>query len=172
MWGHRGWTHHARRYFPPSGDIEVASVQGWIRHARRYFPPCGDIEVASVQGWIRHARRYFPRCLGRENVSCDVDEVLWPDPGRRRDEAQLSTGDSPPTNSWTAPPGPHTHNCVLYCILKNILLVYICLWFCCMLLYTTVMFGLINIFCFYIALVFTVYLLPLSADYFHCRTLY
>ncbi len=61
---------------------------------------------------------------------------------------------------------------VLYCILKNILLVYICLWFCCMLLYTTVMFGLINIFCFYIALVFTVYLLPLSADYFHCRTLY
>ncbi len=61
---------------------------------------------------------------------------------------------------------------VLYCILKNILLVYICLWFCCMLLYTTVMFGLINIFCFYIALVFTVYLLPVSADYFHCRTLY
>ncbi len=28
---------------------------------------------------------------------------------------------------------------VLYCILRNILLVYICLWFCCMLLYTTVM---------------------------------
>lgn len=48
---------------------------------------CGDIEVASVQGWIRHARRYFPRCLARENVSCDVDEVLWPDPARRRDEA-------------------------------------------------------------------------------------
>ncbi len=53
---------------------------------------------------------------------------------------------------------------VLYCILKNM--------FCCMLLYKTVMFGLINIFCFYIALVFTVYLLPLSADYFHCTTLY
>ncbi len=35
---------------------------------------------------------------------------------------------------------------VLYCILKNILVVYICLWFCCMLLYTTVMFGLIDIF--------------------------
>ncbi|KAI7809003.1 hypothetical protein IRJ41_024945 [Triplophysa rosa] len=48
---------------------------------------CGDIEVASVQGWIRHARRYFPRCLARESVSCDVDEVLWPDPARRRDEA-------------------------------------------------------------------------------------
>lgn len=48
---------------------------------------CGDIEVASVQGWIRHARRYFPRCLAKENVSCDVDEVLWPDPARRRDEA-------------------------------------------------------------------------------------
>ncbi len=48
---------------------------------------CGDIEVASVQGWIRHARSYFPWCLARENVSCDVDEVLWPDPARRRDEA-------------------------------------------------------------------------------------
>jgi hypothetical protein len=48
---------------------------------------CGDREVASVQSWIRHARRYFPRCLARENVSCDVDEALWPDPGRKRDEA-------------------------------------------------------------------------------------
>lgn len=48
---------------------------------------CGDIEVASVQGWMRHARRYFPRCLARENILCDVDEVLWPDPAQRRDEA-------------------------------------------------------------------------------------
>ncbi len=60
---------------------------------------------------------------------------------------------------------------VLYCILKNILFIYICLWFCCMLLYTTVMFGLINMFCFYIALVYSV-LVTLSADYFHCTTLY
>jgi len=65
---------------------------------------------------------------------------------------------------------PPTLNCVLYCIIKNILLVYIRFWF--LILYTTVMFGLINIFCFYIALVITVYLLPLSGNCFHCRTLY
>ncbi|XDV47331.1 hypothetical protein PO909_016999 [Leuciscus waleckii] len=41
---------------------------------------CGDIEVGSIQGWIRHTRRYFPRCLAREDIACDVDEVLWPDP--------------------------------------------------------------------------------------------
>ncbi|XP_034152906.1 uncharacterized protein LOC114840851 [Esox lucius] len=46
---------------------------------------CGDIEVGSIHGWIRHTRRYFPRCLGREDIACDVDEVLWPDPNRRRD---------------------------------------------------------------------------------------
>ncbi len=46
---------------------------------------CGDIDAASIQGWIRHSRRFFPRCLARENIACDVDEVLWPDPARRRD---------------------------------------------------------------------------------------
>ncbi|XP_034145215.1 uncharacterized protein LOC117593610 [Esox lucius] len=46
---------------------------------------CGDIEVGSIHGWIRHTRRYFPRCLAREDIACDVDEVLWPDPNRRRD---------------------------------------------------------------------------------------
>jgi len=39
---------------------------------------CRDIEG------IRQARRYCPQCLARENVSCDVDEVLWPDPAQRR----------------------------------------------------------------------------------------
>lgn len=48
---------------------------------------CGDIEVASVQGWMRHAKRFFPQCLARENILCDVDEVLWPDQAQRRDEA-------------------------------------------------------------------------------------
>ncbi len=28
---------------------------------------------------------FFPRCLARQNVGCDVDEVLWPDPVRRHD---------------------------------------------------------------------------------------
>ncbi len=46
---------------------------------------CGDIGVEACQAWIRHARGFFPRCLARQNVACDVDEVLWPDPVRRHD---------------------------------------------------------------------------------------
>ncbi|KAM4581429.1 uncharacterized protein PAE49_005983 isoform 1-T1 [Odontesthes bonariensis] len=46
---------------------------------------CGDIAVRSINGWIRHTRRYFPRCLAREDIACDVDEILWPDPNRRQD---------------------------------------------------------------------------------------
>ncbi len=38
-----------------------------------------------IHGWFRHARGYFPRCLAGEDIACDVDEVLWPDPNRRRD---------------------------------------------------------------------------------------
>jgi len=37
---------------------------------------CGDIEVRSIQGWIWHTRGYFPRCLAREDIACDVDEIL------------------------------------------------------------------------------------------------
>lgn len=48
---------------------------------------CGDIAAEAYQGWIRHARRYFPRCLARENIACDVDEVLWPDRNERQDAA-------------------------------------------------------------------------------------
>ncbi|XP_019211684.1 uncharacterized protein LOC109200538 isoform X2 [Oreochromis niloticus] len=46
---------------------------------------CGDIDQASCQTWIRHSRRYFPRCLELEDIACDVDEILWPDPERRHD---------------------------------------------------------------------------------------
>ena len=35
----------------------------------------------------RHTRWYFPCCLARENIACDVDEVLWPDRNQRQDEA-------------------------------------------------------------------------------------
>ncbi len=48
---------------------------------------CGDIAADTFHGWNRHARRYFPRCLARENIACDVDEVLWPDRKRREDAA-------------------------------------------------------------------------------------
>ncbi|XP_052341208.1 uncharacterized protein LOC118363001 isoform X1 [Oncorhynchus keta] len=48
---------------------------------------CGDIDQGSCHAWIRDSRRYFPRCLAQDNITCDVDEVLWPDPQRRRDLA-------------------------------------------------------------------------------------
>ncbi|KAL7877278.1 hypothetical protein SRHO_G00039210 [Serrasalmus rhombeus] len=40
---------------------------------------CNEIDVGVIQGWIRHSRCFFPRCLAREDIACDVDEVLWPD---------------------------------------------------------------------------------------------
>ncbi|KAI2660531.1 Estrogen receptor [Labeo rohita] len=46
---------------------------------------CDQIEAASIQGWICHSKRFFPRCLANENIACDVDEALWPDPARWRD---------------------------------------------------------------------------------------
>ncbi|KAI2665826.1 Insertion element IS630 uncharacterized 39 kDa protein [Labeo rohita] len=46
---------------------------------------CGDIQVTAIHGWFRHARGYFPWCLAGEDIACDVDEVLWPDPNRWQD---------------------------------------------------------------------------------------
>ncbi|XP_077089770.1 uncharacterized protein LOC143741212 [Siphateles boraxobius] len=46
---------------------------------------CDDIQETAIHGWFRHARGYFSRCLAGEDIACDVDEVLWPDPNRRRD---------------------------------------------------------------------------------------
>ncbi|KAJ8380233.1 hypothetical protein SKAU_G00010110 [Synaphobranchus kaupii] len=45
----------------------------------------GDITVEDCQGWLRHARRFFPRCLQRQDIRCDVDEVLWPNREERMD---------------------------------------------------------------------------------------
>ncbi|RXN18454.1 receptor-type tyrosine- phosphatase U-like protein [Labeo rohita] len=49
---------------------------------------CVDIPVEAFQGWIRHSRAFFPRCLARDNIACDVDEVMWPDAAQRHDAAQ------------------------------------------------------------------------------------
>ena len=48
---------------------------------------CDQIDAVAVQGWIWHSRRFFPRCLANDDIACDVDEILWPDPARRRDDA-------------------------------------------------------------------------------------
>lgn len=47
---------------------------------------CNDITAHQCQAWIRHAQRFFPRCLANENIHCDVDENLWPNPQDRVDE--------------------------------------------------------------------------------------
>lgn len=59
---------------------------------------CIDIDTASIQGWMCHTRRFFPWCLARENIACDVDEVSWLNPARRRDGAQIHPTITPPTN--------------------------------------------------------------------------
>ncbi|KAA0716150.1 hypothetical protein E1301_Tti015860 [Triplophysa tibetana] len=46
---------------------------------------CNDITAEQCQAWICHARRFFPRCLANENIHCDVDENLWPNPQDRVD---------------------------------------------------------------------------------------
>ncbi|KAL7837353.1 hypothetical protein SRHO_G00270640, partial [Serrasalmus rhombeus] len=40
---------------------------------------CDEIDVDVIQGWIRHSS-FFPQCLAREDIACDVDEALWPNP--------------------------------------------------------------------------------------------
>ncbi|CAM4573550.1 unnamed protein product [Leuciscus chuanchicus] len=49
---------------------------------------CVDIPVEAFQEWFRHSRAFFPRCLARDNIACDVDEVMWPDAAQRHDAAQ------------------------------------------------------------------------------------
>ncbi|XP_038568547.1 uncharacterized protein LOC119898449 isoform X1 [Micropterus salmoides] len=49
---------------------------------------CVDIPVENFQGSIRHSRAFFPWCLARDNIACDVDEVMWPDAAQRHDAAQ------------------------------------------------------------------------------------
>lgn len=39
---------------------------------------CDDMAVDAFQGWIQHARTFFPHCLERDNIACNVNEVLWP----------------------------------------------------------------------------------------------
>ena len=47
----------------------IPFFKGWLA-------TLSNIEVRSIQGCIRHARGYFPRCLAREDIACDVDEVM------------------------------------------------------------------------------------------------
>ena len=44
---------------------------------------CNDITADQCQAWIHRARIFIPRCLANENIHCDVDENLWPNPQDR-----------------------------------------------------------------------------------------
>ncbi|KAI2644652.1 Insertion element IS630 uncharacterized 39 kDa protein [Labeo rohita] len=71
-------------YSPFLNPIEEF-FSAWMPLLQAMEQACGDIEVRSIHGWIRHTRGYFPRYLAREDIACDVDEILWPDPKRRQD---------------------------------------------------------------------------------------
>lgn len=90
------------QYLPPYSPFlnpieEFFSAWQWKVNDRQPFvrmplvqameEACYEINVGAIQGWIRHSRRFFPRCLAREDIACDVDEALWPDPAVRQDAA-------------------------------------------------------------------------------------
>ena len=60
-------------------NVNARNPQAQIPLIQAMEEACGDIAPQAFQGWIRHTRQYFPCCLARENIACDVDEVLRPD---------------------------------------------------------------------------------------------
>ena len=88
------FTAHPRFcYLPPYSPFlnpieELFSAWRWKvydRNPQTLIPLLQAMEDASgyiafdaFHGWIRHARLYFPCCLARENIACDMDEVMWP----------------------------------------------------------------------------------------------
>ena len=100
---HKGFTNHHQfevLYLPPYTPFlnpieDFFSAWRWRVYDRQPHAcmpllqameqACGDIDLGSIHGWIRHTRQYFPQSLAGENIACDVDEILWPDPNRRQD---------------------------------------------------------------------------------------
>lgn len=90
------------QYLPPYSPFlnpieELFSAWRWKVYDRQPFvrmplvqameEACDEIDVGAIQGWIRHSRRFFPRCLARGDITCDVEEALWPDPAVQQDAA-------------------------------------------------------------------------------------
>ncbi|XP_054598213.1 uncharacterized protein [Nothobranchius furzeri] len=46
---------------------------------------CRDITVDDCQEWIRHSRQFYPMCMALDDVRCNVDENMWPNPEDHRD---------------------------------------------------------------------------------------
>ncbi len=70
------------RNFSPHGDgrFMIGTLMNKSLFSRPWMTP------AMTSFAIRHARRFFPRCLDNENIHCDVDENLWPNPQHRVDD--------------------------------------------------------------------------------------
>ncbi|XP_049319442.1 uncharacterized protein LOC125780972 [Astyanax mexicanus] len=88
------------QYLPPYSPFlnpieEFFSAWRWKVYDRQPFvrmpllqameEACDEIDVGAIQGWIRHSRRFFPQCLAKDNIACDVDVALWPDPAVRQE---------------------------------------------------------------------------------------
>lgn len=83
-------------YFPPSSPF--LNQINLIRHAKFFstlqlkvydFWPraqmpllqameeaCYKIDASAVWGWICHSRHFFPRCLDKEDITCNINEIL------------------------------------------------------------------------------------------------
>ncbi|KAL7887091.1 hypothetical protein AOLI_G00048120 [Acnodon oligacanthus] len=80
-------TKRKKREFFPTWRWKVFDrnpyEQGNLLHAME--EACSDIPLESIQGWIKRARDYFPLCLSRNNIVCNVDEVMWLDQDQRQE---------------------------------------------------------------------------------------
>ncbi len=69
------------RNFSPHGDgrFMIGTLMNKSLYSRPWMTPAMTSQQTSVRpGFL--ARRFFPRCLVNENIHCDVDENLWPNP--------------------------------------------------------------------------------------------
>lgn len=58
-------------------------VYGHHQHDRMFVLDAmnvGRLDISDCQEWIRSAKRFFPRCIAQDDIKCDVDENLQPNP--------------------------------------------------------------------------------------------
>ena len=81
------WSHIEEFFSAWRWKVYDLRLQAEVPLIQAMEEACDQMEVPAMQGWIHHSRRFFPRCLANDNIDCDVDEILWPDPSSRRDNS-------------------------------------------------------------------------------------
>ena len=66
--------HGGGRYMIGALTNQPPISMPWMRHA---------MTSRQTSVWPGFAQRFFPRSLANENIHCDVDENLWPNPQDR-----------------------------------------------------------------------------------------